>query len=68
MIRATSAERIEFREICHPAIKAAAEAMYERIVELGFRPPYAKDDGAWHDLADFALKAAAKAQPKPQAE
>ena len=57
-IRPTSSDRVWFRDNCASDVKAAAKAMFNRFAELGFKPPYGENDGAWEDLADFALRAA----------
>lgn len=57
IVRPTSEDRARFRDECPLYIRAAARAMYARFIELGFRPPYAENDGAWEDLAAVAINA-----------
>lgn len=60
IIRRTPEERVAFKDNCPPYVKAAAKAMFDRYAELGYKPPYGEDDGAWEDLADIAIRVAAK--------
>jgi hypothetical protein len=59
-LRRTPEERAVFSKSCSAQVRAAADAMYERFVELDIEPPFAADDSAWPDLADIALRTAAK--------
>ena len=58
MLRPTVEERDRFRQDCSPVVNVAAEAMRNRLRELGIRSPFADDDTAWCDLADVAIRAA----------
>lgn len=58
MIRPTTEDREEFSRECPAEVRVAADAMFNRIVEIGYKPPYDPVDCAWTDLADVALNSA----------
>lgn len=58
MIRPTTDDREAFSRECPAEVRAAAKAMFNRIAEVGCKPPYGPDDCAWTDLADVALNSA----------
>lgn len=58
MIRPTTDDREAFSRECPAEVRAAAKAMFNRIAEVGCKPPYGPDNCAWTDLADVALNAA----------
>lgn len=58
MIRPTTEDRKAFSRECPAEVRAAADAMFNRIVEIGYKTPYDQVDCAWTDLADVALNSA----------
>lgn len=57
MIRPTTEDREAFSRECPAEVRAAANAMLNRIAEIGYAL-YGPDDCAWTDLADVALNSA----------
>lgn len=55
--RLTDSERIRFSITASPETRRVASAMFARFEQLGIRPPFEKNDTAWCDLADIAIKA-----------